>query len=40
MIEEVYHLPLTPMSQANRAKLEEVLTQAGVLAKASKQATS
>jgi 4-hydroxy-tetrahydrodipicolinate synthase len=40
MIEEVYRLPLTPMSQANRAKLEEVLTEAGVLAKASKQATS
>lgn len=38
MIEEVYRLPLTPMSQANRAKLEEVLTEAGVLAKASKQA--
>ncbi len=40
MIEEVYRLPLTPMSNANRAKLEEALTEAGVLAKASKQATS
>jgi 4-hydroxy-tetrahydrodipicolinate synthase len=40
MIEEVYRLPLTPMSRANRAKLEEVLTEAGVLAKASKQAKS
>ena len=40
MIEEVYRLPLTPMSQSNRAKLEQVLTEAGVLAKASKQATS
>ncbi|MGH9856005.1 MAG: 4-hydroxy-tetrahydrodipicolinate synthase [Blastocatellia bacterium] len=39
MIEEVYRLPLTPMSQSNRAKLEQVLTEAGVLAKASKQAT-
>lgn len=40
MIEEVYRLPLTPMSKANRAKLEEVLTEAGVLAKVSKQATN
>jgi len=40
MIEEVYRLPLTSMSQANRAKLEEVLTEAGVLAKVSKQATN
>ncbi len=40
MIEEVYRLPLTPMGKANRAKLEEVLTEAGVLPKASKQATS
>ncbi len=40
MVEEVYRLPLTPMSKVNRAKLEEVLTEAGVLAKVSKQATS
>jgi 4-hydroxy-tetrahydrodipicolinate synthase len=40
MIEEVYRLPLTPMSQSSRAKLEEVLTEAGVLSKASKQAKS
>ncbi len=36
MIEEVYRLPLTPISQANRAKLEQVLNEAGVLAKAAK----
>jgi 4-hydroxy-tetrahydrodipicolinate synthase len=36
MIEEVYRLPMTPISQANRAKLEQVLTEAGVLAKAAK----
>lgn len=40
MIEEVYRLPLTPMSGANRARLEQVLIEAGVLAKASKQATN
>ncbi len=40
MIEEVYRLPLTPMSGANRARLEQVLVEAGVLAKASKQATN
>ncbi|MGE0133098.1 MAG: 4-hydroxy-tetrahydrodipicolinate synthase [Blastocatellales bacterium] len=40
MIEEVYRLPLTPMSSVNRAKLEQVLTEAGVLVKASKQATN
>ncbi len=40
MIEEVYRLPLTPMSPSNRAKLEQVLTESGVLAKASKQAKS
>lgn len=36
MIEEVYRLPLTPISQANRARLEQVLNEAGVLAKAAK----
>lgn len=34
MIEEVYRLPMTPMGQANRIKLEQVLTETGVLAKA------
>lgn len=32
MIEEVYRLPMAPMSKANRANLEQVLTDAGVLA--------
>ena len=36
MIEEVYRLPLTQISQANRAKLEQVLSEAGVLAMAAK----
>jgi 4-hydroxy-tetrahydrodipicolinate synthase len=40
MIEEVYRLPLVPMSKANRAKLEQVLTEAGVSAKATMQAKS
>lgn len=40
MIEEIYRLPLTPMNPSNRAKLEQVLTEAGVLTRASKQATS
>jgi len=35
MIEEVYRLPMTPISKANRAKLEQVLVESGVLAKAS-----
>jgi 4-hydroxy-tetrahydrodipicolinate synthase len=39
MIEEVYRLPLVPMSEANRAKLESILTEAGALTKATKQAT-
>ncbi len=34
MIEEVYRLPLVPMSAANRAKLEKVLTESGIVAKA------
>jgi len=38
MIEEVYRLPLTPMNPSNRAKLEQVLTEAGALMKVSKQA--
>lgn len=36
LIEEVYRLPMAPMSKANRAKLEEVLTDAGILAMAAK----
>lgn len=40
MIEEVYRLPLTPMNPSNRAKLEQVLTEAGALTKATKQARS
>ncbi|MBS1787411.1 MAG: 4-hydroxy-tetrahydrodipicolinate synthase [Acidobacteria bacterium] len=36
MIEEVYRLPLTPLGPANRAKLEQVLSEAGVLGKAAK----
>ena len=36
MIEEVYRLPMAPMSKSNRAKLEQVLTEAGVLAMAAK----
>ncbi|MGH9798881.1 MAG: 4-hydroxy-tetrahydrodipicolinate synthase [Blastocatellia bacterium] len=36
MIEEVYRLPLTRISQANRIKLEQVLSEAGVLAMAAK----
>ena len=37
LIEEVYRLPMVPMTPANRAKLEQVLTQAGILAKAAGQ---
>ncbi|MEO6724054.1 MAG: 4-hydroxy-tetrahydrodipicolinate synthase [Blastocatellia bacterium] len=36
IIEEVYRLPMAPMSKANRAKLEQVLTEAGILAMAAK----
>lgn len=36
MIEEVYRLPMAPMSKANRDKLEQVLAEAGVLAMAAK----
>ncbi len=36
MIEEVYRLPMAPMSKANRTKLETVLAEAGVLAMAAK----
>lgn len=40
MIEEVYRLPLVPLAQANRVKLEQVLTEAGVIAKAAAQTVS
>jgi len=40
MIEEVYRLPLVPISKANRAKLEQVLNEAGVIAKTSAKAIS
>ncbi len=36
MIEEVYRLPMTPISQANRAKLEQVLAEAGIIRLAAK----
>ncbi len=36
MIEEVYRLPLTQISPANRVRLEQVLSEAGVLAMAAK----
>ncbi|HMX24232.1 MAG TPA: 4-hydroxy-tetrahydrodipicolinate synthase [Blastocatellia bacterium] len=36
MIEEVYRLPMAPMSKANRTKLEETLAEAGVLTMAAK----
>ena len=38
MIEEVYRLPMVPMTAGNRAKLEQVLYETGVLAKAAAQA--
>lgn len=36
MIEEVYRLPMTPISQANRARLEQVLAEAGIIRLAAK----
>lgn len=36
LIEEVYRLPLTTISTANRAKLEQVLTESGLLTMAAK----
>ncbi len=36
MIEEVYRLPMAPMSKVNRMKLEQVLAEAGVLAMVAK----
>ena len=32
MIEEVYRLPMTPLSEGSRRKLEAVLREAGILA--------
>lgn len=37
MIEEVYRLPLVPLGELNRAKLKQVLLDAGVLSEASAQ---
>ncbi len=34
LIEEIYRLPLVPMKPANRAKLEQILTEMGILEKA------
>ena len=34
MVEEVYRLPMVPMTPGNRAKLEQVLIEAGILTKA------
>ncbi len=36
LIEEVYRLPLTPISAANRVKLEQVLSESGLLTMAAK----
>jgi hypothetical protein len=33
-IEEVYRLPLCPMKKENRAKLEKIASDAGLLARA------
>jgi 4-hydroxy-tetrahydrodipicolinate synthase len=38
MIEEVYRLPMVPMTPGNRAKLEQVLIETGILTKAATQA--
>jgi 4-hydroxy-tetrahydrodipicolinate synthase len=38
MSEEVYRLPLVPMSPGNRDRLEQVLTESGVLKKAAREA--
>jgi 4-hydroxy-tetrahydrodipicolinate synthase len=38
MIEEVYRLPLVPMSPGNRDRLEQVLTESGVLKRAVREA--
>lgn len=36
MIEEVYRLPMTPISQTNRTRLEQVLAEAGIIRLAAK----
>jgi 4-hydroxy-tetrahydrodipicolinate synthase len=38
MVEEIYRLPLVPMSPANRDRLEQVLTESGELKKAVREA--
>lgn len=38
MIEEVYRLPMIPMTAANRPKLEQILLDLGILVKAASQA--
>ncbi|MBI1762203.1 MAG: 4-hydroxy-tetrahydrodipicolinate synthase [Acidobacteria bacterium] len=40
LIEEVYRLPMVPMTQGNRAKLAQVLSELGILGKAITQAGS
>lgn len=40
MIEEVYRLPMIPMTAANRPKLEQILLDLGILTKAATQAGS
>jgi 4-hydroxy-tetrahydrodipicolinate synthase len=40
LIEEVYRLPMTPISKASRAKLEQVLVEYGALAKATAQSSN
>jgi 4-hydroxy-tetrahydrodipicolinate synthase len=40
LIEEVYRLPLVPISEANRARLKQVLAQAGIATEAARQAGS
>jgi len=40
LIEEVYRLPLVPLGEANRARLKQVLAQAGITTEAARQAGS
>ena len=40
MIEEVYRLPMVPLTAGNRAKLEQVLIEAGILAAAANKASN
>jgi 4-hydroxy-tetrahydrodipicolinate synthase len=39
MVEEIYRLPLVPMSPGNRDRLEQLLTESGALKKAVREAT-